>query len=112
MSEPSLAARIAPADLTRLRRGLLDRGQVLATRLSQLMASPDPMSIVRALGLRLKPGARPDEVLRAALDHVDGLRKRIEADDDRYGRCHECARDLGVAAMLEVPWADSCAAHA
>lgn len=107
-----LGERIGTADLARLRKGLMARGQALASKLSALLASPDPMSIVRALGLDLKPGARPEEILRLALDQVDGLRKLIDAGDDRYGRCHECGVDLGLAALGEVPWADACHAHA
>lgn len=108
----SLAARIAPAELARLRRALLDRGQAIATKLAALLAGEQPMTIIRALGLDLKPGARPEEILRAALDHVERLRKLIEADDDRYGRCHECGVALDLAALHEVPWADACHAHA
>ncbi len=108
----SLAARIPPADLATLRRGLLARGQAIATKLAALLASDDPMSIVRALGLDAKPGARPEEILRAALDQVDGLRKQIDADDDHYGRCGVCGVDLGVPSLREVPWADRCHAHA
>lgn len=109
---PLLSERFPADDLKRLRRRLLDRGQAIATKLAALMAGGDANAIARALGLTLKPGARPEEILRRALDHVDGLRKLIDADDDRYGRCHECGLDLGVALMNEVPWADSCPAHA
>ncbi|HVV85795.1 MAG TPA: hypothetical protein VHE35_22205 [Kofleriaceae bacterium] len=108
----SLRARIPEADLVALRRALMRRGQTLATKLAELLASPDPMTIIRALGLDLKPGARPEEVLRKALDHVDGLRRWIDADDDRYGRCRECGVALDVAMLREVPWADTCHAHA
>jgi RNA polymerase-binding transcription factor DksA len=72
-------------------------------------ANPPPS--VEAL-LAEKPGARPEEVLRQALDQVEARRKLIDADDDRYGRCDICGEDLGEAAMLEVPWADRCPAHA
>jgi RNA polymerase-binding transcription factor DksA len=106
-----LSARLPAAELARLRRALLDRGQSIATKLATLLASPEPMTIVRALGLDLKPGARPEEILRAALEHVEKLRRWIEAEDDRYGRCRECGLELGLAALHEVPWADACAAH-
>lgn len=107
-----LSARIGADDRARLRRALLDRGQAIATKLAKLMAGEDPMTIIRALGLDLKPGARPEEILRRALDQVERLRKLIDADDDRYGRCQECGLDLGLPAMREVPWADACPAHA
>ncbi len=97
----------------RLRRRLLDRGQVLATLLAAVLAGKDKVRELAAIGLDAKPGLRPEEVLRAALDHVERLRKQVEAGDDAYGRCHACGTDLGGAvAMLEVPWADACPAHA
>jgi RNA polymerase-binding transcription factor DksA len=108
----ALSERFAAEDVKRLRRALLDRGLAIATRLEKLMSGADANSIARALGLTLKPGARPEEVLRRALDQVDGLRKLIDADDDRYGRCTTCGLDLGLAALREVPWADACPAHA
>jgi hypothetical protein len=96
----------------RLRRRLLDRGQVLATLLAAVLAGKDKKQDLAAIGLDAKPGLKPEEVLRAALDHVERLRKQVEAGDDAYGRCHECGTDLGgAAAMLEVPWADACPAH-
>lgn len=95
----------------RLRRKLLDRGRGLATRLAEVLAGKDGDRALRALGLTAKPSMRPEEVLRAALDHVEALRKRLEAGDDGYGRCHVCDADLGLAAMDEVPWADACRAH-
>ncbi|KAB2898761.1 MAG: hypothetical protein F9K40_11050 [Kofleriaceae bacterium] len=97
----------------RLRRLLLDRGQVLATLLAAVLAGKDQVRELAAIGLDAKPGMRPEEVLRAALDHVERLRRQVEASDDAYGRCHVCGTDLGgAAAMLEVPWADACPAHA
>ena len=96
----------------RLRRKLLDRGQVIATMLAAVLGGKDKKSAMAAMGLDAKPGMRPEEVLRAALDLVERLRKQVEAGDDAYGRCHVCDTDLGMAAMLEVPWADACAAHA
>ncbi len=96
----------------RLRRSLLDRGQVLATLLAELLAGKDKTRSIDALGLNARPGMRPEEILRAALDHVEALRKQIEAGDDRYGRCHVCGDDLGLAALTEVPWSDACHAHA
>jgi RNA polymerase-binding transcription factor DksA len=95
-----------------LRRRLLDRGQVLATLLAAVLAGKDKTRAVDALGLNAKPGMKPEEVLRAALEHVERLRKQVEAGDDTYGTCHVCGADLGgAAAMLEVPWADACPAH-
>ncbi len=112
MTAALLSARLPADERARLRRALLDRGQAIATKLAKLMAGGDPMSIIRALGLDAKPGARPEEILRRALDQVERLRTLIDADDDRYGRCLECGLDLGLPAMREVPWADACPAHA
>jgi RNA polymerase-binding transcription factor DksA len=105
-----MSLRFAPEISQRMRRALLSRGQPLATMLADVLAGKHPPS-VEAL-LAEKPGARPEEVLRQALDQVEARRKLIDADDDRYGRCDICGEDLGEAAMLEVPWADRCPAHA
>jgi RNA polymerase-binding transcription factor DksA len=105
-----MSLRFAPEISQRMRRALLSRGQTLATMLADVLAGKHPPS-VEAL-LAEKPGARPEEVLRQALDQVEARRKLIDADDDRYGRCDICGEDLGEAAMLEVPWADRCPAHA
>jgi RNA polymerase-binding transcription factor DksA len=51
---------------------------------------------------------RPEERLRAYLDHVERCRELLDADDDRYGRCYTCGVDLGVPALDEMPWADRC----
>lgn len=110
-ASPSLAARIPPAELATLRRALLARGHAIATKLAALLAGAKPMTIIRALGLDLKPGARPEEILRRALDDVEAQRKQLEADDDRYGRCTTCGVALDLALLREVPWADRCHAH-
>jgi hypothetical protein len=95
-----------------LRRRLLDRGQVLATLLAAVLAGNGKKKDLEAIGLNAKPGMRPEEVLRAGLDHVEKLRKQVEAGDEAYGRCHECGIELGIDQMLEVPWADACGPHA
>jgi hypothetical protein len=58
-----------------------------------------------------KPGMRPEEKLRLALDQVEGRRKLLDAADDAFGRCDVCAADLGEAAITDMPWADRCPAH-
>ena len=102
--------RFDSATLAPLRRALLSRGQTLATLLSQVLAGKEPPQIAALLAD--KPGARPEEVLRKALDQVEARRRLLDADDDRFGRCEVCGVDLGVAALTELPWADRCAAHA
>ena len=84
------------------------RGQMLANMLSELMAGKEP-SLDLVPG---KPGMRPEERVRAALDAVEKRRKLIDADDDGYGRCDICHEDLGLPRLDEMPWADRCAAHA
>ncbi len=100
-------------DITRarLRRRLLDRGEVLATLLAEILAGKDEAPALAALGL-LQPGIRPEEALRKALDQVESRRTLLDARDDRYGRCDVCGIDLGLVALDEMPWADRCAAHA
>jgi hypothetical protein len=104
------AVRFEPATLSRLRRDLMRRGRTLATLLSEVLAGKRPPQL--AALLTQKPGARPEEVLRLALDQVEGRRKLLDAGDDRYGRCDTCLTDLGEAALGEMAWADRCPAHA
>lgn len=108
---PSLMDRFDPATRSRLRRHLLARGQKLATLLADVLAGKGNIASVEALVL-LRPGIRPEEALRKALDQVEARRILLDRDDDRFGRCDICATDLGVTALIEMPWADRCAAHA
>lgn len=104
------AVRFEPATLAKLRRDLLRRGATLATLLAELLAGKRPPRLAELLAQR--PGMRPEEVLRLALDQIERRRRLIDAGDDRYGRCDTCGTDLGPAALAEMPWADRCAAHA
>jgi RNA polymerase-binding transcription factor DksA len=94
----------------RLRRDLMRRGLTLATLLSQVLAGKRPPDLAALLAQR--PGMRPEEVLRLALDQVEARRKLLDSQDDRYGRCDTCGAELGAAALGEMPWADRCPAHA
>ena len=98
--------------LARLRKGIMQRGQVLATMLAEVLAGKDKDRALAALGLTDKPGLRAEERLRLALDQVERRRKLIDADDDAYGRCDVCGEDLGLVALGEMPWADRCRPHA
>jgi hypothetical protein len=101
--------RFASEDRQRLRRALMKRGQVLATLLAEVLAGKRPPQLEALLAAR--PGKRPEEVLRLALDQVESRRILIDADDDGYGRCDVCGEDLGLVALQEVPWADRCHQH-
>jgi RNA polymerase-binding transcription factor DksA len=101
--------RFAPEQRQLLRRALMRRGQTLAEHLAKVLAGKEPPGVAALLAG--KPGKRPEEVLREALEQVEGLRRMIDADDDRYGRCDVCGVDLGAYALVEVPWADRCHAH-
>lgn len=94
--------------MQRLRKLLMKRGQVLATLLEEVLAGKQPPQLGLLPG---KPGMRPEEKLRMALDQVEGQRKLIDADDDRFGRCGVCGEELGLPALDEMPWADRCAKH-
>lgn len=94
----------------RLRRDLMKRGRDLATLLADVLAGKRPPSLVSLLAQ--KPGKRPEEVLRLALDQVEARRRLLDAGDDGFGRCDVCREDLGTVALGEMPWADRCAAHA
>jgi RNA polymerase-binding transcription factor DksA len=96
----------------RMRRALLDRGQVLATLLSEVLANKASEERVLSIVSGGKPGMRPAEKLRWALDQIERRRALLDAGDDRYGRCEICGEDLGEAALGELPWADRCRAHA
>jgi hypothetical protein len=106
---PRVTVRFDPDQRLRLRRALLKRGHTLATLLADVLAGKRPPSLAALLAQ--KPGKRPEEVLRLALDQVEAQRKLLDADDDRYGRCGVCGTDLGIAALDEMPWADRCATH-
>lgn len=93
-----------------MRSELLLRGRTLATLLADVLAGKRPPSLAGLLAA--KPGKRPEEVLRLALDQVESRRRLLDADDDRFGRCDVCGVDLGEAALGEMPWADRCQAHA
>jgi hypothetical protein len=95
----------------RLRRGLLDRGRVLATLLAEVLAGKKIEPKLGPLGIEGKPGMRPEEKLRLALDQVEGRRRLLDAGDDRFGRCDACGVELGELALSEMPWADRCRAH-
>jgi hypothetical protein len=86
------------------------RGQTLATLLSEVMAGGQPPGLEAILAGKV--GARPEEIVRRALDQVEARRRLIDDGDDRFGRCDLCGADLGVVALAEMPWADRCAAHA
>jgi hypothetical protein len=96
---------------SRLRRQLLDRGRVLATLLAEVLAGKSVAPRLGVMGIIGKPGMRPEEKLRWALDQIEGRRKLLEVDDDAFGRCEVCQIDLGAAELGEMPWADRCRAH-
>jgi RNA polymerase-binding transcription factor DksA len=101
--------RFDPDVVARRRRALLDRGQTLATQLAEVMAGKRQPSLESLLAQ--KPGERPEETLRRALDQVEGRRRWLDAGDDRYGRCEVCGAELGEAELDEMAWADRCPAH-
>jgi hypothetical protein len=96
----------------RLRRGIMARGQTLATLLADVLAGKDKQRELAAVGLSDRPGVKPEEALRGALDQVESRRALLDADDDRFGRCDVCAAPIALAALVELPWADRCQAHA
>ena len=105
-----MTLRFDPAQRAQLRSALMRRGRDLATLLSEVLAGKRPPSLVTLLEQR--PGKRPEEVLRLALDQIEARRRLLDADDDRFGRCDVCGEDLGAAALGEMAWADRCATHA
>lgn len=102
--------RFDPDVRAQLRRDLMRRGLTLATLLSQVLAGKRPPDLAALLAAR--PGMRPEEVLRIALDQVEARRKLLDSGDDRYGRCDACGVDLGAIALGDMPWADRCPTHA
>jgi RNA polymerase-binding transcription factor DksA len=105
-----MSIRFDAPTLATFRKHLMERGRTLATLLSQVLAGKMPPGMTAILDA--KPGMRPEEALRMTLDQVEGRRKLIDADDDRYGRCDICGVDLGAPALGEMPWADRCEKHA
>lgn len=95
------------ADLERLRRKLLAKGQELATKLSQLLEGQTPAGLDELAAL---PGERPEEKLRRYLAIIQARLGAIRAGG--YGRCERCGAELSVAELDEMPWADACRACA
>jgi hypothetical protein len=93
-----------------LRRRIMRRGGELATLLAEVLGGKRPPALAEILARR--PGKRPEEALRLALDQVEARRSLLDARDDRFGRCDVCGESLDLAALREMPWADRCAAHA
>jgi hypothetical protein len=104
------AMELDPATRARLRAHLMRRGLALATLLADVLAGKQPPALAAVLAER--PGLRPEEALRLALEQVEQRRRLLDAGDDRFGRCDTCGVELGLAALGELPWADRCAAHA
>lgn len=102
--------RFGPDDVAFLRRGLMAQGQTYATLLARVLAGKRPPELAALLAA--KPGRRPEEVLRLALDQVERRRILLDSTDDRYGCCDRCGTDLGIVRLREMPWADRCEAHA
>ena len=105
-----MSIRFAAPTLARFRTHLMHRGSTLATLLTEVMAGKRPPAITALLDA--KPGMRPEEVLRLALDQIEARRALIDRGDDQFGRCEVCGADLGEAALGELPWADRCQLHA
>lgn len=104
-----MALRFDAPTRRRLRRRLLAKGRAIADELADLLAGKGKRIRMSELPIfARKPGMRPEERLRAYLDHVEGCRILLDADDDRFGRCTVCQDDLGLVALSEMPWADRC----
>lgn len=98
---------------SRYRKVLLHKGKQIADELADVLAGKDKRLRMHELpSAAQKPGMRPEEKLRVYLDHVDGCRRLLDADDDRFGRCGLCDADLGPVALEQMPWADRCQACA
>jgi len=105
-----MAIRYDTATLATWRKQIMERGRTLSTLLSEVLAGKKSPALTALLDA--KPGKRPEEVLREALEQIEGRRKLIDAGDDAFGRCDVCGKDLGEAALGEMPWADRCKEHA
>jgi hypothetical protein len=104
-----VSLRFTGAVRERMRADMMARGLTLATLLSDVLAGKRPPALAALLAA--KPGKRPEEVLRLALDQVEARRKLLDTDDDRFGRCAICGVDLGEVALGEMAWADRCEEH-
>lgn len=85
---------------------------MLATLLAQVLAGKPVEAKLGPMGIVGKPGMRPEEKLRWALDQIEGRRKLLDAGDERFGRCDVCAGELSEDELDQMPWADRCRAHA
>jgi hypothetical protein len=105
-----MTRRFESSEVTTLRRAIMARGQSLATLLSQVLAGKQPPGLAALLAA--KPGIRPEEALRRALDQIERRRVLLDAGDERFGCCESCGADLGIERLREMPWADRCNEHA
>ncbi|WP_428265842.1 hypothetical protein [Haliangium sp.] len=99
----------------RYRKALLRKGKAIADELADFLAGKRGRGLLRTNLLPRsahKPGMRPEERLRAYLEHVESRRRLLDAGDDRFGRCDVCGDDLGPAVLDQMPWADVCQACA
>ena len=104
-----MALRFDEPTRLRLRSRLLRKGRAIAEKLAELLAGKGgPVRLSDLPAFARKPGMRPEERLRAYLDHVENCRKLLDAGDDRFGRCTSCGEDLGLVALGDMPWADRC----
>jgi len=104
-------ARFDGATRELLRRALLHRGATLAQLLGDVLSGKDRALALLSLGVD-RPGIRPEEALRKALEEVEMRRRLLVAGDDRFGRCDVCGVPFTTAALIELPWADRCQKHA
>lgn len=109
---PDLPSRFDRELRKELHHKLLVRGSALATLLGDVLADKDRLAAIAAIGVEPRPGIRPEELLRDALNQVERRRRLLDAGDDRYGRCDVCGVELSRTALEQLPWADRCQAHA
>ena len=108
---PRMSLRFDQSTVLRLRQTIMRKGQVIANDLAKVLAGKGgPVRMSELPVFAAKPGMRPEERLRAYLEHVESCRKLIDADDDQFGRCGHCSVDLGLPALEQLPWADRCQA--
>lgn len=104
-----MTLRFDQSTRARYRAALLRKGGQIAGELAEILGGKKKrMPLGELPAAAQKPGMKPEERLRAYLEHVEACRRRLDAEDDAFGRCRTCNQDLGSVVLDQMPWADRC----
>ena len=95
--------------LARARQELMKKGMAVANKLSKVLSGLDiRLDQIEGVHGLSEPGMRPEEKLRAYLNHIERRRKLLDSDPDAFARCSVCEQPILPVLIQESPWADIC----